>query len=230
MSPPSFVAGFDSASAMVLATAAYLRGEPFPALGNPPALKPVVKAARLLPRAVREKAFIASGAAETVGPRRLHRLDFDDEVAGWLDDEYPEGSHPVVAVGSSSGALVHLYAALGIWLPQTLLVPVRQRVHPDDPTAAMEKGIEPGRRMMDALPDLQLHHMHDANQDRLMVRALTYFRVKRRRLGPGYERFLRERLAPGGTILVVDCRRTWHTTRVGDRHVFQHGALGGATE
>jgi hypothetical protein len=26
------------------------------------------------------------------------------------------------------------------------------------------------------------------------------------------------------------CRRSWHTTRVGERHVFQHGAVGGATE
>lgn len=72
--------------------------------------------------------------------------------------------------------------------------------------------------------------MHDANQDRLMVRALTYFRVKRRALGQAYERFLTERLAPGGTILISECRRTWRTTALGERHVFQHGAVGGATE
>jgi hypothetical protein len=32
--------------------------------------------------------------------------------------------------------------------------------------------------------------MHDANQDRLMIRRMTYFRVKRLRLGEAYERFL----------------------------------------
>jgi pimeloyl-ACP methyl ester carboxylesterase len=38
-----------------------------------------------------------------------------------------------VAIGSSGGALTHLYAALGIpWLPQTLLLPVRQRGLPPD--------------------------------------------------------------------------------------------------
>jgi hypothetical protein len=230
MSPPSFVAAFDSASAMVSSTSAFLRGEPWPALGNPTVLKPPFRAIRYLPEAVREKLFIISGAAETVSPRRVHRLDMD-AVPRWLEEEYPPGPYPAVAVGSSNGALVHLYAALGIpWLPQTLLVPARDRVHPDDPTSAMEKGRKPGRRMMDAFEDLQLHHMHDANQDRLMVRVLTYFRVKRRTLGEGYERFLRQRLEPGGTILVIDCRRRWQTTRIGERHVFQHGAVGGATE
>lgn len=63
-----------------------------------------------------------------------------------------------------------------------------------------------------------------------MIRQMTYFRVKRRRLGAGYERFLAERLPAGGTIIVNECQRTWGVTRVSDRHVFQHGAVGGATE
>jgi hypothetical protein len=72
--------------------------------------------------------------------------------------------------------------------------------------------------------------MHDANQDRLMVRTMTYFRVKRQRLGEEYIRFLERHLAPGGTIIVNECERSWGVTRVGERHVFQHGAVGGATE
>lgn len=230
MSPPNYIASFDSASAMSMASVHALRGEPFPALGQPPALKPFAKRVDRLSKPVREKGFMLSGAAETIGPRRVHKLDFE-AVGRWLSDEYPPGPYPAVAVGSANGALTHLYAAMGIpWLPQTLLVPVRQQVHPDDPVAALDKARPYGRKMMEAFPDLQLHHMHDANQDRLMVRALTYFRVKRRTLGPDYERFLRERLQPGGTIVVPECTRTWGTTRVGQRYVFQHGALGGATE
>jgi hypothetical protein len=72
--------------------------------------------------------------------------------------------------------------------------------------------------------------MHDANQDRLMIQKMAYFRVKLRRLPEPYARFLEESLEPGGTVVVLDCRRTWRTTRVGERHVFQHGALGGATD
>jgi hypothetical protein len=227
MSVPSFIASFDSASAMSQATAQALRGDDFDALGQPKVMKPAAKGVRWLPRKLREGIFIASGATETISPRRVHRVDFE-EIGEWLSEEYPPGPYPAVAVGSSNGALTHLYAALGIpWLPQTTLVPVRQRVHPDDPTGALERGRKYGRRMMEAHPDLQLHHMHDANQDRMMVRALTYFRVKRRRLGPDYERFLTERLQPGGTILVVECRSTWRTTQVADRYYFQHGAMGG---
>ncbi len=229
-SPPAFVADFDSATAMAHATAAYLRGEDWPALGNPRWLEPLVSLANAVPRKMREQLFIVSGALETVSPDRMGDIDLD-EVGEWLLGEYPDRRYPAVALGSSSGAAVHLNAALGCpWLPQTVLLPVRQPVHPDDPTTAMENGIEPGRALMDANPDWQLHHMHDANQDRLMVRILTYFRVKRRNLGSRYERFLTDRLPPGRTMLLYECRLPWRTTRIGERHVFQHGALGGATE
>jgi hypothetical protein len=229
-SPPSFVADFDSATAMAEATAAYLRGEDWPALGNPRVLEAPVSHANLLPQKVREKVFILSGALETISPKRLGSVDLD-EVGAWLAEEYPARRYPAVALGSSSGAGTYLHAALGSpWLPQTVLLPVRQQVHPDDPTTAMEKGEEAGRRLLEANPDWQLHHMHDANQDRLMVRALTYFRVKQRALGASTERFLVERLPPGGTILLMECTTSWRTTRVGERHVFQHGAVGGATE
>jgi hypothetical protein len=62
-----------------------------------------------------------------------------------------------------------------------------------------------------------------------MIRHMTYFRVKRRTLGQAFERFLADVLAPGSTILVVECGQRWPTTRVGPRHVFQHGGVGGAT-
>jgi hypothetical protein len=63
-----------------------------------------------------------------------------------------------------------------------------------------------------------------------MIQSMQYFRVKRRRLGATFERFLDAALAPGATVFLVECGLTWPTTRIGDRHVFQHGALGGATE
>jgi hypothetical protein len=93
----------------------------------------------------------------------------------------------------------------------------------------MEKARPWAEALLDANPELQLHHMHDANQDRLMIRHMTYFRVKRRTLGQAYERFLSDSLPAGGTILVVECDERWPTTRVGPRYVFQHGGVGGAT-
>ncbi len=134
-------------------------------------------------------------------------------------------------LGSSNGALVHICGALGIpMLPQTVLVPVRRgKIDPDDPEDDIARSMEPARAMLARNQDVVLHHMHDPNQDRLMVQRMTYFRVKRTRLGPVYENFLHERLEPGATIYLAECGLSWPTTSVQDRHVFQFGALGGAT-
>ncbi len=228
--PPKFIANFDSATAMVQATARFLKGKDFPALGLSPVLKPPAAAANILPKPVREKLYIFSGWNESIPPEKIDMVEAE-ELAQWVADSYPARRYQAVAIGSSNGAAVHLNAALGIpWLPQTFLIPVRQSVHPDDPKQAMEIGKEPATELLRRNPDLQLHHMHDANQDRLMIREMTYFRVKRRALGPTFERFLEERLPPGGTIFVIDCEQSWGVTRLGERYVFQHGAVGGATE
>ncbi|MGE5525271.1 MAG: hypothetical protein ACM3SS_16275, partial [Rhodospirillaceae bacterium] len=121
--------------------------------------------------------------------------------------------------------------ALGIpWLPQTFLVPVaRHGPHPDEPADDLAWAREPSEIFLRANPDVQLHHLNDPSQDRLMIQRMTYFRFKKLTLGPAYESFLRACLEPGGTIFVVDCELEWPVTRLGDRHFFQFGALGGPT-
>lgn len=126
-------------------------------------------------------------------------------------NEYPQREYPAVAIGSSSGALVHLCAALGIpWLPQTFLIPVQHQgqIHVDGPKQAINWGMEHAKPLLDANPELLLHHMHDPNQDRLTIQGMTYFRVKRLRLGETYKRFLENSLPSGGTIFLVECQRT----------------------
>jgi hypothetical protein len=146
--------------------------------------------------------------------------------------QIPRRRYPVVFAGSSNGAVAHLAAALGApWLPQTLLLAVRTGgLDPDDPAADMRAMMPAGRALLAANPDLALHHMHDPVQDRLMIARMTYFRVKFLRLPRAYREFLATCLAPGGTVVLVDCGLRWPTTTVGDRHVFQFGAPGGATQ
>lgn len=60
-----------------------------------------------------------------------------------------------------------------------------------------------------------------------MLALMTYFRIKKRRLGPAYESFLDGALEPGGTIFVVECGERWPVTAVSERYFFQFGALGG---
>src|SRR5712691_7477372 len=189
-----YLADFDSATGMLRALAAYLRDEDLPLLGamprsRAPLMKLVASVVNRLPKPLQEQVYIWSGWLEAVSQRKLGVVS-GEEVADWMAGLYPRRQYPAVVVGSSNGAAVHLWAALGIpWLPQTLHVPV---------------------------------------QDRLMVQRMSYFRFKRRTLGPAYERFLRECLKPGGTIIVMECGLPWPTTRRGDRYVFQFGALGGS--
>jgi hypothetical protein len=183
-SAPWFIADFDSASAMAQATARFLHRRDFRGLGLSPWLEPFAIATNLLPRPLRRLIYIKSGAMEAIPPARLGEIRAE-EVSQWATGLYPQRTYPAIAIGSSNGALVHLCAALGIpWLPQTVLIPVRQSAFgPDEPVKAMRFGAEHAPRLLDANPDLQLHHMHDPNQDRLMAQNLAYFRVKRLRLG-----------------------------------------------
>jgi len=227
---PSFIADFDSASAMTRALARFLRGQDFPRLGTPHGLGRLIPLANVLPEPLRDQVYIWSGWREAVPPAQLGEIDLF-EINQYVTGEYPERQYRAVAVGSANGAAVHLLAALGVpWLGQTWLVPVqRSGVHPDEMADDMEWAREPGRTLLEANPDWQLHHMHDPNQDRLMVQRMIYFRVKQRVLGAHYRRFLQERLEPGGTIFMIECERRWPVVRVGERHFFQPGAIGGAT-
>ncbi len=235
IAPVDYVADFDSATGMLRALAASLRGEGLPLLGamprsRAPLMKVVASAVNRLPKPLQEQVYIWSGWMEAIAPRNLADVSGED-VAAWMADRYPRRQYQAVVVGSSNGAAVHLWAALGIpWLPQTFLVPVaRSGIPPDEPREEMRWAQPHADLVLRRNPDLELHHMQDPVQDWLMVQRMSYFRLKRRSLGVAYERFLRECLAPGGTILVVECGLRWPTTRRGDRHVFQFGALGGAT-
>jgi hypothetical protein len=228
--PGRAVAAFDSASAMLRSTAAALHGQVFPRLGRGRLPAALVHASALLPGPVRRAAYSLAGGAGGVPADRLGDLDVE-EVATWVVSHYPQRRYPAVAIGSSNGAAVHLCTALGMpWLPQTLLVTVRHALaDPDDAPRALEFGARVAEPLVAANRQVTVHHMHDPNQDRLMVRWMAYLRIKRLTLGAAYERFLADHLAPGGTILVVRDRSSWPVTRVSERQVFQFGARGGAT-
>ncbi|MEU8804529.1 hypothetical protein [Spirillospora sp. NPDC048819] len=234
-SPARQVAEFDSATAMLRVLARFLDGRDAPLLGIMPGYLETPMAALLravvrLPRRVTEKAYALSGWAEAVSPQHAGDIR-SDALAEWIVSHYPRRRYPAVLIGSSDGALIHLAAALGIpWLPQTVLIPMRRRGgHPDDSCEGLRLSEPAGHALVGANPDLVLHHMHDANQDRLMIAGMSYFRVKWRRLPAAYRDFLRGCLAPNGTVIVTECELRWPTTQVGERYVFQHGAYGGVT-
>jgi hypothetical protein len=229
------VAGFDSASAMVRVLGSALHGREAPLLAQYPArLEPALDwlmgQVEKLPRPAVQEVYRRSGWLDAISARRLPRLR-SEQLAAWAVGHYPRRRYPVVFVGSSNGALAHLAAALGApWLPQTLLLAVRTGgLDPDDPAADMRAMMPAGRALLERNPGLALHHMHDPVQDRLMITRMAYFRVKFLRLPHAYRAFLADCLAPGGAVVLADCTLRWPTTTVGERHVFQFGAPGGAT-
>ncbi|CAN7333070.1 hypothetical protein LJR230_001733 [Trinickia sp. LjRoot230] len=229
--PPRGIARFDSAAAMVQALAASLREEPVRSLSHSPMLDVLMPAINLLPANAREWIYTTGGMSEGITSEQARRLNIEG-IAESIVGRYADAPYPAVFVGSSNGALTHLAAAMRVpWLPQTFLCPTRAPLRdPDD----ARRGFEEGRRVTAALLEadarVAVHQMHDPNQDRLMLRAMRYFRLKYRELPLAYREFLLRNLGPGSTIYLVECTRSWPVTRTSERSVFQFGATGGATE
>jgi hypothetical protein len=221
------VASFDSASVLHAGLAAALRGQPFPHLGHGALTAVAVRVAGRLPWPVLRRIYTRIGALEGIDPHRLADVDLA-AVAAALAGDYPPRRYPAVLIGASNGALTHLAAALQIpWLPGTVLVPVARTGDPQRPIDALRFGARAAPPLLEANPDVVLHHMHDQVQDELMVARMSYFRLKWCALPDAYARFLAIHLAPDAPVILVDDRSRWPVVRIGDRHVFQTGAQGG---
>ncbi len=235
MKAHDYIADFDSSTSILKATSAYIRGESFRNMRmfSKPAgavVGGLMKGLNRRSEKTRERLYAASGATETVRVSKLADFNIED-LAGWVTGQYPDRRYQAVLIGSSNGAASHLAAALQApWLPQSFLLPVRRLNHDtDNPMEDYEFGKEHAGGLLSANPDIELHHMLDPVNDRLMGRHLSYFRIKRRSLGPSYKEFLTTHLEPGGTIFILDCTMRWPTTAASDRHFYQLGGLGGVS-
>ena len=221
------VASFDSATALQAAVADALAGRSFANLGQSAVAARAARVGGRLPWSLLRRLYSRIGAAESVRAEQLGEVDLE-AVAGWLAERLPRRRFPAIMIGSSSGALAHLAAAMQVpWLPGTMLVPVRRPGDPDRPDEALRFGERHAPALLRANPGVRLHQMHDQVQDRLMVAEMAYFRVKWQRLPEPYERYLAEVLAPGAPVMIIEDESDWPVTTVGDRHVFQVGAQGG---
>ncbi len=213
---------------MARALGAFLNGKDFASLTGSPALDRLLPSVNLLPRRAREWFYAFSGMVEAIGRGRVDRLDLG-RIAAWLVGLYPDRIYPAAFIGSSNGALVHLAAALGApFLPQTFLCPVRRLgADPDDARAGLAAGLSVAAALAAAHPGIAVHHMHDPNQDRLMLRTMSYFRLKHRRLPTAWRAALIRWLPTGATLYMAECTQAWPVLRTGPRSVFQFGAVGG---
>lgn len=226
---PSFVAAHDSATGMLLALNAFLREKPFEGVGAVPTSELYAGMINSIPASWRKKLYTWSGEFSAISEKEVKEIDAT-AIDRWICDLYPKKTYPAIAIGSCNGAAIHLCAAMGIpWLPQTVLLPVDKgnTFSVDEPKETLEWAKEPAKEFLANNPGWQLHHMMDPNQDRLRVGSIAYFRVKKTRLGEAYRQFIEDRLEPGGSIIVIDCKFQWPVHKIDDRHFFQFGGLGG---
>lgn len=229
---PRFSAGFDSGSGFVVGLSNFLKGKDFKGMGVTPPWETLTDLVNNLPPDVKNRVYTLSTGAESIQAddlEKVHAEEFMKAVAAM----YPKGKYPAIIIGTPSGAIAHLAAAMRIpLLPQTFLIPLERPayIHIDEPKRIMDWGLQPGEVFLKNNPYFKLHHMIDPSQDRLTLEKIAYFRVKMQKIVLDYERFIIENLQEGGTIIVSDCRRTWPVTTISDRFVFQFGAMGGTTE
>jgi hypothetical protein len=173
LDPARVVASFDSASVLHAATAAALRGEPFPRLGNNRLVGRAVRIGGRLPWPILKRLYSRIGAAEGLDPDRLGDVDLS-AVADSFAAEYPQRRWPAVLLGPSNGALTHLAAAMQApWLPGTVLVPVAHTGDPDRAVDALHFGESAAPALLERNPDITLHQMHDPAQDELMAARMA---------------------------------------------------------
>ena len=222
------IARFDSATCMAQALALFLHGRDVATLSGSRWLDMAMPSINLLPKQLREWIYSIGGMTEAVSAAQVQHIDFDG-IAQWIVEAFPQRSYPAAFIGSSNGALVHLAAAIGSpWLPQTYLCPVRRLTSdPDDAQGEFVRGQHIVEAFLKAAPHATVHHMHDPNQDRLMLRTMSYFRLKHRALPRHYRDFLIRSLPRGATLYVSECTRSWPVTRTSERSVYQFGAVGG---
>jgi hypothetical protein len=73
MKAPNYVANFDSASAMMRATARFLAGRDFPTLGVKSPMEPLTPVIAVLPEGALAQLYIWSGASEAAAADRIGR-------------------------------------------------------------------------------------------------------------------------------------------------------------
>ena len=156
-----------------------------------------------------------------------------EHLARWAVSLYDglDGPFDAILIGAPNGGVAHLAAALGApFLSQHFLISFRDPTEPDDIGTYFEHGTALARRILRREPMVSVVNHYDPLHDRFLVRWVNHIRLKLLDLPEAYRTFIRQRLRPGGALVFIDCRYPWLQYRVGPRHTFQVGGLGGVSD
>ncbi len=223
---PGFLSRFDSSTDMASGLSSFHKGEIFKKVSIGGSLYSWM--INSIPATWRKKLYTYGGKYDATSYKNISQIDAE-QISKWIYHSYPEKRYQAIAIGSSNGALSHLYSALNIpWLPQTFLIPINkeQEHQVDKPEDTINWSESAGSVFLKHNPEWHLSQMMDPVQDRIRSGSIAYFRIKKQSLGYWYLKFLKERLQPGGTIIIADCELKWPVIKIGDKHTFQYGGLG----
>ena len=155
-----------------------------------------------------------------------------DAVAEWITGHYRAAAYPAVLLGSPHGAVAHLAAALdAAWLPTTFTVALTwPGGSPGDWPGALAWGAGLVERITARNPGVTVRQVHDPLRAGPLCGTTVRLHLRWHDMPPAYERFLRDRVAPGGSSLLLRDLRTWPVTAVSPRHGFQLGSPVGGGE
>lgn len=193
----------------------------------PEAARPFLALLRHVPSPVRH-AVIQWGMSHALGYPLQALAGFDlDAFFAEYTRRYPERRYPAIVLGSPGGGVAHLAALLNApFLPVCGLVGVRHQMNPDDLGAYLGTAHEAVEHLHpDGRFEVIVHY--DPIHDRDLVAHACLIRVRLLALPEAYRKFIRDHLAPGGTLILAEGTYPWPQAALGPGVWLQVGGLGG---
>ena len=151
-----------------------------------------------------------------------------DELTGWVTRVYPEKQYDAIIIGAPSGGAAHLGSLLGApFLTQHFLLGFKGSFPMDDSRVYLDKCINAARTIVKNNDNLHTIIHYDPLHDRFLVNHIGCLRLKLIALPDTYRDFIRMRLKPNGTLVLLGCNFPWLQYQIDKRVNFQLGGLGG---
>jgi hypothetical protein len=183
-------------------------------------------AMNLLPAAARIRAIDMVSASMGYPPSEFAKID-PPESASWVTSGYVKDKYPGCILGAPGLAVSFLSGLTGFpFLPQPLLYNARFDIKPDDSRACLDAGRKLAEPLLAKYRDVEAIIHFDPVHDRFLISRVVFIRLKYLSIPKAYFDFIRERVDPNGTIILIDCKYPWPIAEVSDRLFFQLGGLG----
>lgn len=225
-----YVEGSDSSAAQTRALAAALAGKHFDMYKLGLAGRSAVRMFPLVPDwALGAASRFAQGNIGVPRSRAAHVKT--EEMARWVVSKYPAKKYDTIILGAPSGGVSHLGSIMDApFLTTHFLICFRDFRHVDDVFSTFSTARKLSRTIARNNRDLHVVGHYDPVHDRPVLLFINHLRAKLLELPETYKKFINENLAPGGTLLIIDCSYPWLQYRMSGRTSFQIGGLGGVSD